>query len=76
MQLIPIEVVAYAGYRADETPRSFKHEGIVYDVVGVDHLALELLPDGRMFRRFKVQTCEGDFQLAYEEQQGRWFLIQ
>ena len=76
MKLIPIEVRAYSGYKAEETPRAFEFQGAIYELSAVDDRALELLPNGRLIRRLTVKSGGKSFSIAYDERDGGWFLIE
>jgi len=75
MRMTPIKVRAYSGYRAEEKPRAFEYEGRLYIISQITHQSIELQAGGRLLRRFRVRADGGEFDLAYDEEWGDWFLL-
>lgn len=70
-----IRVIAYAGYRAEESPRAFFFNGARIDVMKVlDQWLEEQEPAAERRRYFRVKGS--DFRahlLCYHEQRMTWF---
>ena len=74
---VPIVIESYAGYKADETPRAFSHQGRRY-------LAEEVLdrwyqgsanPALSSANYFKVRTSDGDVLIIKRDNESQtWFL--
>jgi hypothetical protein len=67
---IPIHVDAYSGYKANERPRQFTLDEVVYEIDAVLDQWYE-----RSATYFKVQSTEGKtYLLRYDEQADEWTL--
>lgn len=73
---IKIEVTAYAGYRGEESPRSFVFEGNTVDVVAIVRMWLVEEELNRKRKRFfSVKGGDGFvYTLYYELESMEWFL--
>ncbi|PYI82660.1 MAG: hypothetical protein DME26_16885 [Verrucomicrobia bacterium] len=77
MQLAPIQVEAYAGHKADETPRSFVLEGQRIEIAEVlDRWhQLESLPEWPRANYFKVRGAnQREYLLKHDQELNEWFL--
>ena len=77
MQLIPIQVVSYAGYEADETPRRFLIGGQWMEIVEVIDrwYQVESQPEWPRANYFKVRAANGrDYLLKHDQEADEWFL--
>ena len=72
-----ITVIAYAGYKGEERPRSFVLEGETIDVSEVLKIWVEEnLQQTTRQRRFAVQGGNGyHYLVSYDEQNGKWSVI-
>jgi len=67
-----LEVKCYSGHTYAERPRSFRWEGIEYDVEKIEKSWQE---PGE--KHFQVRTGDNKlFHLCYNERQRRWSLIE
>ena len=74
---LKIEVVAYSGYRVDETPRSFRVHGKRIDVTEILEIRLEEDSENRTRKRvFRIKGSDGSFHtLGYDEEAKEWFYV-
>ncbi len=74
----PITVIAYAGYRGEETPRAFMLDNARIDVVSVIESRVEETAETRVrLRRFVVEGSDGRrHTLVHDEELGLWSLRQ
>ncbi|HXY55360.1 MAG TPA: DUF6504 family protein [Nitrospirota bacterium] len=73
-----IEVIAYAGYRGEEIPRTFSLHGKRTEVVEIASAWTEEDPGNRARKRFfKVRGSDGRaHQIYHDEQTSAWFYVQ
>jgi hypothetical protein len=73
-----IDVVCYAGYKAEERPRSFLLEGARVEVASIVREWVEEGPGDRKRKRFfKVRGSDGFmYALYYDEGVSAWFLAE
>ena len=73
---IKIEVTAYAGYRGEESPRSFVFEGNTVDVVAIVRMWLVEEELSRKRKRFFFAKGSDGFvyTLFYDLEKMEWFL--
>lgn len=71
-----IEVIAYSGYRGEETPRLFIFRGEEIEVVEILSMWLEEgLKDITRKRFFKVKGKNGyEYEIYHDEKVKEWFL--
>jgi hypothetical protein len=70
-----IEVVAYAGYRDEESPRSFLFQGKKIEITRIINMWREEGTDRGRKRFFKVLGSDGrTYTLSYHEQSKDWHL--
>jgi hypothetical protein len=70
-----IEVVAYAGYRDEESPRSFLLQGKKIEITRTITTWREEGTDRETIRCFKVMGSDGStYTLCYHEQSMEWHL--
>jgi hypothetical protein len=77
MQLTPIQVESYAGYKADETPRRFlaKDRWIEVEEVLDRWYQIESQPEWPQANYFKVRgTDQHDYLLKHDQESDEWFL--
>ena len=77
MQLTPVQVESYAGYKADETPRRFLIEGRWMEIVEVIARwhQIESQPERPRSDYFKVRATDGrDYLLRHDQEADKWFL--
>lgn len=75
MKLYPIQVHTYSGYKADERPLRFEHEGKEHIICEIINQTLEELFDKGMRRKFTVRTEEKKiYTLLHEGIIDQWFL--
>lgn len=74
---VPVEVIAYSGYRADQSPRSFTLEGIEHPVAEVlSRWREESEKERGRTDFFEVTTTDGaKHVLGHEADTDRWFLV-
>ena len=72
-----IEVIAYSGYRSEETPRTILLNGIRIEVVEILRQWVEERSDKRKTRRFyQIQGADGVlYTICYDEKSMEWFHI-
>jgi hypothetical protein len=72
-----IEVIAYSGYRGEETPRIMILHGKKIEVAGILSMWIEEgLKDRARKRFFKVKGSDGSLhQIYYNEKSMEWFYI-
>jgi hypothetical protein len=72
-----IEVIAYSGYRGEETPRTILFRQKRIEVIEILKQWLEERSDDREIRRFyRVKGRDGDlYTIYYDEKSMGWFLI-
>ena len=70
-----IEVVAYSGYRGEETPRVFKWRGREVEVAGILSRWIKEEEEDRSTKRgFRLMGADGmEYRLFYDEQIQEWF---
>jgi hypothetical protein len=70
-----IEVMAYSGYRGEESPRAFILRGERIEVVGVQERWMEERLDEKVRRRFfKVEGSDGVIhEIFYSEKSLEWY---
>ncbi len=70
-----ISVMSYAGYRGEETPRSFVFEGTQINVAQIVDRWLEEDAEGTIRRRcFKVKGSDGiTYEIHTNEETHEWF---
>ncbi len=70
-----IDVVAYSGYRGEETPRSFKWRGTKVEVAEIrSRWVEEGVGDRATKRGFRLIGTDGiAYTLTYDEQTHEWF---
>ena len=73
-----IEVIAYSGYRSEESPKAFILRGQRIEVVGVQQRWVEEeLDDKESKRFFKVEGSDGILHtLFYSEERLEWYWSQ
>lgn len=71
----PIVIIAYAGYRGEESPRAFIRGGKGIEVRRIlDQWVEEDAVSRRRFRCFRVKGDDlGNHLLRYDETTGDWF---
>jgi hypothetical protein len=77
MQLTPIQVESYAGYKADETPRRFLAEDRWNEVEEVldRWYQIESQPEWPQANYFKVRaTDQHEYLLKHDQESDEWFL--
>ena len=72
----PIEVVCYAGYRAEEKPLKFTFKGREFHIQKIpDRSVEESFADRHTVYRFRVLCTSGEtFSLLFDLQEDQWFL--
>lgn len=77
MSVRRIEVVAYAGYREEESPRSFVIGGEKKEIDRILKRWVEEGPDREIRRFFKVRGHDGHtYTLFYEEKSRDWYITE
>jgi len=72
MSLIDLEVKCYSGHIYAERPKSFKWQGIEYNI---EKIGKSWLEPGE--RHFELRTAGNKtFHLCYNERQNRWSIIE
>ncbi len=73
-----IEIVAYSGYRGEETPRTILLGRKKIEVVEILRQWVEERSDNRETRRFyQIRGNDGDlYTFYYDEKTMEWFLVQ
>jgi hypothetical protein len=78
MKLLETKVKAYAGSKAEESPRSFECEGLRCEISEIKRTWIEEhSPAGEKRERlvhFLVMTEDGDYHLIYNPKADRWYL--
>lgn len=75
MKSHPIRVHTYSGYKADERPLKFEHEGKEHSVRETINQTREEIVGNGLRRKFTVRTDEKKiFTLFHEEIKDQWFL--
>ena len=75
MKFHPIRVHTYSGYKADERPLKFEHEGKEHMIREIINQTFEEIVGNGLRNKFTVRTEEGKiFTLFHEEIKDRWFL--
>ncbi len=75
MKLHPIRVHTYSGYKADERPLKFEHEGKEHIIREIINQTREEIVGNGLRNKFTVRTEEGKiFTLFHEEIKDQWFL--
>ena len=75
MKIHPIRVHAYSGYKADERPLKFEHEGKEHMIREIINQTYELIVGNGLRNKFTVRTEEGEICILFhEEVKGQWFL--
>ncbi len=75
MKSQPIQVHTYSGYKADERPLKFEHEGKEHTVREITNQTCEEIIGNGMRRKFTVRTEGGKlFILFHKEIEDQWFL--
>lgn len=70
-----IEVVSYAGYRDEESPRSFIFNGEKVEVNRILERWIEESPDREIRRFFRVRGNDGyTYTLFYDEKSAHWYI--
>ena len=70
-----VEVVAYSGYRGEETPRAFRWQGRMVEVAEIESRWTEEGVEGGATRRgFRLTGTDGiPYLLIYDEQTQEWY---
>jgi hypothetical protein len=70
-----IHVIAYSGYRGEETPRAFTLGGRRIEVVEIQESWIEGGIEDRATKRFfKVKGSDGGtHKISYSEKTGEWY---
>lgn len=75
MKFHPIRVYTYSGYKADERPLRFEHEGKEHMIREIINQTREEIVGKGLRRKFTVRTEEGKiFTLFHKEIKDQWFL--
>jgi hypothetical protein len=78
MDLIPIKVVCYSGYKADEYPIHFywhNHRFVIKDILDRWYQC-EYHPGGQTANYYKICTTGGEeYIIKHEHVSDSWFLI-
>jgi hypothetical protein len=78
MESIPIKVESYSGYKAEEYPKCFIWEDILFDITEIIDRWYEAYdkPDYPSINYYKVRTQPtGTYLLRYEIEKDKWFLV-
>jgi len=76
MNVYPIKVVSYAGYKGEERPLRFTFEGKEYKVSEILDSSYHTDPEKGLRREFKLKTEDNQiFHIYYDEEKDAWFLI-
>ncbi len=72
-----VEVIAYSGYRGEETPRTILLNGKRIEVVEISRQWVEQRPENRKIRRFyQIRASDGAlYTVYYDEKSVQWFHI-
>ncbi len=75
MKFHPIQVYTYSGYKADERPIRFVHEGKDHMIREIINQTREQIVGNGLQNKFTVRTKEWKvFTLFHEEIRDQWFL--
>ena len=75
MKLHPVRVHTYSGYKVDERPLKFEHEGKEHIIRGIINQTREEIVGNGLRNKFTVRTEKGKiFTLFHEEIKDQWFL--
>ncbi len=75
MKSHPIRVHAYSGYKSDERPFKFEHEGKEHMIREIINQTFEEIVGNGLRNKFTVRTEKGKiFTLFHEEIKDQWFL--
>ncbi len=75
MKIHPIRVHTYSGYKADERPLKFEHEGQEHMIREIINQTREVIVGNGLRNKFTVRAEEGKiFTLFHEEVKDQWFL--
>ena len=71
-----IRVVAYAGYRDEELPKSFMIQGEKIEVAAILRMwNEEHVKDKTRKRGFQIRASDGyEYKIYYDEKMKQWFL--
>lgn len=74
--LEPIDVVCYAGYRAEEKPLTFTYKNRGFNIKKIlDRSIEESFADRDTVYRFRVLCVTNEtFSLLFDPQENQWFL--
>ena len=78
MELVPVRVMCYAGYKADEHPKCFYWDDIQFDIKEIldRWYQGESSPENPPANYYKVRTVSsGLFILKFEIKRNKWFLV-
>ena len=72
-----VEVIAYSGYRGEETPRAVFFRGKRMEVIDILKRWVEERSDNKEIRRFyQIKGSDGNlYTIYYEEKSMEWFQI-
>lgn len=70
-----IEVIAYSGYRGEETPRAVVFRGKRMEVIEILKRWVEVRSDNKEIRRFyQIKGSDGNlYTIYYNEKSMEWF---
>jgi hypothetical protein len=75
MKFHPIQVHTYSGYKADERPLKFEHEGKEHMIREITKQTCEEIVGNGLRNKFTIRSKEGNiFTLFREEIKDQWFL--
>lgn len=78
MELIPVKVECYSGYKADEYPKYFKWDGVKFEILEIMDRWYEAYnkPLNYEVHYFKVKTnLSGSYMLQHVLPSDEWFLV-
>ena len=76
MDIYPIEVTSYAGYKGEEKPLRFIFDGKEHKVREIMERSYQADHEKGLRREFKLKTEENlIFHIYYDEEKDAWFLI-
>jgi len=72
-----VEVIAYSGYRGEETPRAVLFWGKRMEVIEILKRWVEVRSDNKEIRRFyQIKGSDGNlYTIYYDEKSMEWFRI-
>jgi len=72
-----VEVIAYSGYRGEETPRAVSFRGKRMEVIEILKRWVEVRSDTKEIRRFyQIKGSDGNlYTIYYSEESMEWFRI-